>query len=60
MGSELEQKKKELQSLLVRVPSTGSFESVPLTEQIYELAVDIRDQELRERGLSFQLLPQLH
>jgi hypothetical protein len=52
MSEEIEQKKRQLQDLLLRIPASGSFESVNLTRQISELTTEIEQRERLERQAS--------
>ena len=45
MHETLEQKKRQLQELLLRIPVSGSFDSVGLTRQVSQLTTEIEEQE---------------
>jgi hypothetical protein len=49
MSAELEQKKKQLQELLLRIPVSGSYASVSLTRQVSQLTTEIEQQERQEQ-----------
>lgn len=45
----LTEKKHELQKLLLRIPTSGSYESVSLTQKVSELTTEIELEERLER-----------
>ncbi len=49
MSEALEQKKKKLQELLLRIPVSGSFDSVSLTRQVSQLSTEIQQKERQEQ-----------
>jgi len=53
MNLELDQKKRQLQELLQRIPVSGSYESVDLTRQVAQLTAEIEKQERIEREALF-------
>lgn len=54
MSEALEQKKRQLQALLFRIPASGSFESVSLTREVSELTAEIEKQERLDREIQTQ------
>ena len=49
MSEALEQKKKKLHELLLRIPVSGSFDSVSLTRQVSQLSTEIQQKERQEQ-----------
>jgi len=49
MSEALEQKKRQLQELLLRIPVSGSYDSVNLTRQVSQLTTEIEQQERQEQ-----------